>query len=96
MFSLFDEKEFITEKFGKKHLKNISGDIEFRNVGFAYYGQWQKDLFLLQTGLGISPHWLTQSIEDEMIEVSMLDTEGIPFTYIGYVEGRTDKTLDEI
>ena len=72
-------------------------DFTHSRIGFdftlgATY-QWQKDLFLLQTGLGISPHWLTQSIEDETIEVSMLDTEGIPFTYIGYVEGRTDKTL---
>ena len=61
------------------------------SIGGTY--QWQKDKFLLQTGFGISPHWLTQRIEDETIEVSMLDTEGIPFIYKGYVEGRADKTL---
>ena len=36
MFSLFDEKEFVTEKFGKQTLDNINGDIEFKNVSFTY------------------------------------------------------------
>jgi len=36
MFSLFDEKEFITEKFGKLQLDTITGDIEFRNVGYSF------------------------------------------------------------
>ena len=36
MFSLFDEKEFVTEKFGKTHLDDIKGDIEFKNVSFTY------------------------------------------------------------
>lgn len=31
-----DNDEFIKEKFGCKHLDNIIGDIEFKNVSFAY------------------------------------------------------------
>jgi len=36
MFSLFDEDEFVTEKFGDVHLDKIIGDIEFKNVAFTY------------------------------------------------------------
>ena len=36
MFQLFDEKEFVTERFGKKHLDNVVGKIEFKNVGFTF------------------------------------------------------------
>ena len=33
---LFDEKEYITEKFGVKTLANVQGSIKFKNVSFAY------------------------------------------------------------
>ena len=36
MFALFDEKEFITEHFGKTNLKNIKGNIEFKNVSYSF------------------------------------------------------------
>lgn len=36
MFALFDEKEFVTEKFGNVHLDNVKGDIEFKNLDFTY------------------------------------------------------------
>ena len=36
MFALFDETEFVTEKFGNVHLDNIKGEIEFKNVEFSY------------------------------------------------------------
>ena len=36
MFSLFDEDEFVTEKFGKVTLENVVGDIEFKDVGFIF------------------------------------------------------------
>lgn len=36
MFSLFDEKEFVTEKFGNTKLDNIVGDIEFKHVAFTF------------------------------------------------------------
>ena len=36
MFSLFDEKNFVTEKFGNKKVDNVVGKIEFKNVGFAF------------------------------------------------------------
>ena len=36
MFSLFDEKEFVTEKFGTTSLDKIVGNIEFKNVGFTF------------------------------------------------------------
>lgn len=36
MFSLFDEDEFITEKFGDVKLDNVKGDIEFKNVSFTF------------------------------------------------------------
>ena len=37
MFSLFDEDEFVTDKFGDVSLETIAGDIEFKNVSFTYY-----------------------------------------------------------
>ncbi len=36
MFALFDESEFITEKFGEESLDNVIGEIEFKNVAFTY------------------------------------------------------------
>lgn len=36
IFSIMDSKEFPKEKFGKKQLKKIHGDFEFKNVYFGY------------------------------------------------------------
>ncbi len=36
MFALFDEKEFITEKFGNKDKYDIVGEIEFKNVEYSF------------------------------------------------------------
>ncbi|MBQ9791495.1 MAG: ABC transporter ATP-binding protein, partial [Clostridia bacterium] len=36
MFSLFDEKEFVTEKFGTTKLDKVVGNIEFKKVGFTF------------------------------------------------------------
>ena len=36
VFSLLDNKSFSKEEFGKKHLDNIKGDFEFKNVSFSY------------------------------------------------------------
>ncbi len=47
MFSLFDENEFITEKFGNVHLDHVNGNIEFKNVCYSYveydYGDQNKN-----------------------------------------------------
>ncbi len=36
MSSLFDENEFVTEKFGNLSLEKIKGKIEFKNVSYTY------------------------------------------------------------
>lgn len=36
MYEIFDEKNYPKEIFGKRNLKNISGDIVFDNVSFSY------------------------------------------------------------
>lgn len=36
MFALFDEKEFISEKFGDKNVENVVGEIEFKNVEYSF------------------------------------------------------------
>ena len=36
VFSILEDKEFKKEKFGKKHLDNVNGDFEFKNVYFSY------------------------------------------------------------
>ena len=36
MFGLFDEVEFVTEKFGSVELENVKGEIEFRNVKYTF------------------------------------------------------------
>jgi len=36
MFALFDEKEFVTEKFGELSVDNIVGEIEFKDVSFTF------------------------------------------------------------
>lgn len=36
VFELLNDEKFNKEKFGKKHLKIVKGDFEFKNVNFAY------------------------------------------------------------
>lgn len=36
IFSLFDENEYVTEKFGKKKVDKVKGKIEFKNVKFTF------------------------------------------------------------
>ncbi len=36
MAGLFDEYEFVTEKFGNKTLESVRGEIEFRNVDYTF------------------------------------------------------------
>ncbi len=36
MFSIFDENEFMTEKFGSKQIEKTKGKIQFKKVCFAY------------------------------------------------------------
>ena len=36
VFSILDNKTFAKEVFGKKHLNNIKGNVEFKNVTFGY------------------------------------------------------------
>ncbi|MBQ3502417.1 MAG: ABC transporter ATP-binding protein [Clostridia bacterium] len=36
MFALFDEKEFVTERFGKTNLDVIKGNIKFKNVSYTF------------------------------------------------------------
>lgn len=36
MFALFDEKEFVTEHFGKTALEQIEGNIEFKDVCYSF------------------------------------------------------------
>ena len=42
MFGLFDEKEFITEKFGDIDLEDVKGGIEFKKVKFTYIEYEEK------------------------------------------------------
>ena len=36
VYAIIESKEFTKEKFGKKHIENIKGNFEFKNVSFAY------------------------------------------------------------
>ncbi len=36
MFALFNEDEFVTEKFGDVELENVKGEIEFKNVKYTF------------------------------------------------------------
>ena len=36
IFDIFEDKKYEKEVFGKKHLNNIKGDFEFKNVSFKY------------------------------------------------------------
>lgn len=43
MFALFDEVEFVTEKFGNVELEKVVGKIEFKNVSFSYKEYEKKE-----------------------------------------------------
>ena len=53
MFSLFDNNEYVCEKFGDIHLGNVKGSIEFRNVAYSFveYEQADDDIFLTEKEL---------------------------------------------
>ncbi len=53
MFSLFDNNEFVCEKFGSVHLDNVKGKIEFKDVSFSFveYEQNNNDKFLTKNEL---------------------------------------------
>ena len=36
MFALFDNKEFVCERFGDVNLDHVKGKIEFKNVSYSY------------------------------------------------------------
>lgn len=45
MFSLFDEEEFVTEKFGDKPIEKVKGKVEFKKVSYTfceYEYKWQE------------------------------------------------------
>lgn len=44
MQSLFDEEEFVTEKFGNVSLENVVGEIEFRNVSYTFKEYEYEDI----------------------------------------------------
>lgn len=44
MESLFDEKEFVTEKFGDVALVDVIGEIEFRNVSYTFMEYEYEDV----------------------------------------------------
>ena len=58
------------------------------SLGAVY--QWRQHNFLLQTGIGISPAWLGQALDSCHMAAPMHDTEGMPYTYRGYLEDRRD------
>ena len=39
VFSIIDNNTFKKEKFGKKHLEEINGNFEFKNINFSYDGK---------------------------------------------------------
>lgn len=43
MFSLFDNNEFVCEKFGNVHFDEIKGKIEFKNVAYSFVEYEQTD-----------------------------------------------------
>ena len=44
MVALFDEKEFVTEKFGNVSLENVVGEIEFKDVSYTFKEyEWEQD-----------------------------------------------------
>ena len=53
MFSLFDNVEYVCERFGETHLESIKGKIEFRNVAYSFveYEEIDDDKFLTQKEL---------------------------------------------
>ena len=43
MFTLFDNEEYVCERFGNTHLDNIKGKIEFRKVSYSFIEYEQTD-----------------------------------------------------
>lgn len=57
----------------------------------VYSFQYKK--FLLQAGFGVSEAWVMQGVEAMHDEISMLDTEGMPYTLHMDLTGRRDMAM---
>lgn len=58
-------------------------------AGLAY--GWQKEHFLFQTGVHYAFQSPVLSVNGQWLEQEMLDTRGMPFTYRGFLDKRTDR-----
>ncbi len=66
MFALFDEDEFVTEKFGNLNLEDVSfstggGSIEFDKVGYTYYEYQYADITKLKKGEKVQPKVISEN-----------------------------------
>lgn len=60
-------------------------------IGFAY--EWQKEHLLLRTGIAYSLQCPSLAVDSQWLEQDMLDTRGVPMTYRGLLNQRTDRLL---
>lgn len=58
-------------------------------IGLAY--EWQKEHFLLRTGVSYSLQCPSLAVDSQWLEHEMLDTRGMRFTYRGLLYQRTDR-----
>ncbi len=61
------------------------------DLGFVY--EYQRGAFILDIGLQASWSVVGQDIDSMDIDYNMVDTRGIPFSYLGRITERTDKML---
>ena len=58
-------------------------------VGVAY--EWQKEHLLIRTGIAYSLQCPSLAVDSQWLEQDMLDTRGVPVTYRGRLNDRTDR-----
>ena len=58
-------------------------------VGVAY--EWQKERLLIHTGIAYSLQCPSLAVDSQWLEQDMLDTRGVPVTYRGLLNDRTDR-----
>jgi len=60
-------------------------------VGVMY--EWQKEHLLIHTGIAYSLQCPSLAVDSQWLEQDMLDTRGVPVTYRGLLNDRTDRMM---
>lgn len=77
----------LNDELPQTHVRSGGGG----EIGFAY--EWKREYLLIHTGIAYSLQCPSLAVDSQWLEQNMLDTRGVPVTYRGLLNQRTDLLL---